>query len=1191
MKRKILLLFFITLSVLSFAQAPTASDNTVSTNEDADKVFVSGDFNFNDGADGDAFLKVQITSLESTGTLFLDSDNDNIVDAGENITNNQEILVTNITKLKFRPNPDDFGASYDSFDFKVADDDEGYSLSDYTMTIDVDAVNDEPSFTKGPNQNVNEDAGVQNVAPWATNLDEGATNENTQTLTFPLSNDNNALFSAQPSVNSSGDLSYTPAPNANGVANVTIYVTDDGGTANGGDNTSPSQNFSITVNALNDPPTAADNTVSVYENNNYIFVVGNFNYSDIESDPLSKVEISTAVGSGTLWIDSDGNGSVNGGESPLAAGNEVPVADINAGNLKFKPVQDENGSPYTSFDFRVHDGTDYSAASYVMTINVNAVNSEPSFVKGPDQNVNEDCGAQTVPAWATSIDPGGSDEGGQTLTFNLSNDNNALFSAQPDVDETTGDLTFTPAADASGVANVDIYLTDDGGTANGGDDTSPTQSFVITVNAQNDPPTAADNTVSVFENNNYVFVAGNFNYSDVESDPFTQIETSTVPGFGTLWIDSDGNGSVNGGESPLAAGNTVSIADINAGNLKFKPVQDENGNPYTSFDFKVHDGTDFSTLSYEMTINVNAVNSEPSFVKGPDQNVNEDCGAQTVPAWATSIDPGGSDEGGQTLTFNLSNDNNALFSAQPDVDETTGDLTFTPAADASGVANVDIYLTDDGGTANGGDDTSPTQSFVITVNAQNDPPVLVNNVLKTVDEGDVGVTIPNTELLVTDVDNTPTEIVFNLTSVPTSGTLKIGAVILNSGDTFTQSDINSGSLNYSHDGSENTTDNFNFSVSDGAGGTLPVTTFNININSVNDPPVFTSTPITTGEEGVLYTYNISVSDPDVPADVITYTVPPPTCPAWLNLVDNGDGTATLSGTPPNGCARNNPIVIEVTDGTDIVQQSYTLIVSLDIIVDAGGGGDYPTIQQGINAAIDGDLVSVLPGTYNENINFNGKDIEVIGNETNPSQVIIDGGATGPCVSFDSGEPSTTVLSGFTLTNGSGRVGLPSTNTLHAPGSGYYGGGVFIFSSDPTLRNLIIENNELQKNNNNGGSGAAIYIGNFSNVTIEGTVSIFQIQNNNSIIYRGGGICIDDSQVTIDNLNINNNSAGNYGGGISLYNSTLNISNTDISGNNVSGKNGSGGGIYSHNSTINPGAGVNVSGNSASVGNNNIHQYP
>ncbi|MCK5663460.1 MAG: hypothetical protein KAI17_08230, partial [Thiotrichaceae bacterium] len=382
------------------------------------------------------------------------------------------------------------------------------------------------------------------------------------------------------------------------------------------------------------------------ENASVVFASAHFGYADNDSDPFTQLRAATVPGNGTLWIDTDGDGTVNGAEVPLAAGNVVAIADINASLLKYIPLPGENGSPYTTFDFEVHDGTVYSAVSYTMTINVLPINSEPSFTAGADQVVNEDVGAQNVVGWATAISAGAADEGGQVLTFFVSNNNNGLFSVQPDVDEITGNLTYTPAANVFGVATVTIYITDDGGTANGGDDTSPTQNFTITVNSVNDAPAAAINSVNVFENSSITFAIAHFSYSDVESDPFTQLETSTVPGLGTLWIDTDSNGAINGGEVPLAAGNIVPIADISGNRLKFIPNPDENGSPYTTFDFKVHDGIEFSTLSYTMTINVLAVNSEPSFTVGADQVVNEDAGAQTVLGWATAINPGGAGEGG-----------------------------------------------------------------------------------------------------------------------------------------------------------------------------------------------------------------------------------------------------------------------------------------------------------------------------------------------------------------------------------------------------------------------------------------------------------------------------------------------------------------------------------------------------------------
>src|SRR4029453_7021081 len=102
-------------------------------------------------------------------------------------------------------------------------------------------------------------------AGWATDLSVGPADESGQSLLgFLVSNDNNSLFSAQPSLSPAGTLSYTPAANAVGTATVTVRLRDDGGTANGGSGTSPPPTFTITGTPVNDAPSftrGADQTV------------------------------------------------------------------------------------------------------------------------------------------------------------------------------------------------------------------------------------------------------------------------------------------------------------------------------------------------------------------------------------------------------------------------------------------------------------------------------------------------------------------------------------------------------------------------------------------------------------------------------------------------------------------------------------------------------------------------------------------------------------------------------------------------------------------------------------------------------------------------------------------------------------------------------------------------------------------
>ena len=108
----------------------------------------------------------------------------------------------------------------------------------------------------------------------------------------------------------------------------------------------------------------------------------------------------------------------------------------------------------------------------------------------------ENSDAQRVAGWATNIAAGPPNESTQTVNFVVSNDHNALFSVQPAIDA-SGALTYTPASNAYGVAKVTVQLHDNGGTANGGVDTGPAQTFTITLN---DPPAVSDTSYVTNEN-------------------------------------------------------------------------------------------------------------------------------------------------------------------------------------------------------------------------------------------------------------------------------------------------------------------------------------------------------------------------------------------------------------------------------------------------------------------------------------------------------------------------------------------------------------------------------------------------------------------------------------------------------------------------------------------------------------------
>jgi serine protease len=125
--------------------------------------------------------------------------------------------------------------------------------------------------------------------------------------------------------------------------------------------------------------------------------------------------------------------------------------------------------------------------------------------------------------------------------------------------------------------------------------------------------------------------------------------------------------------------------------------------------------------------------------------------------------------------------------------------------------------------------------------------------------------------------------------------------------------------------------------------------------------------------------------------------------------------------------------------------------------------DQPTIQQAINAATNGDIILVSPGTYFEHINYHGKAIAI--QSTNGSaQTIIDGSNTGTVATFQTQEGPQSVLTGFTIQHGSASFGA---------------GVMLTFGTSPTITRNIFRDNAQ----GGGGFGAAIG-GNASSPVVE-----------------------------------------------------------------------------------------------------------
>ena len=568
-----------------------------------------------------------------------------------------------------------------------------------------------------------------------------------------------------------GQLVFAPRKdvNGNGIGSFTFQVRDDGGTANGGQNTDQSPNvFAFDITPVNDPPTISNGITNFVNNGSF---ESGFTGWTLEPGSIGAVEIGAFYGStdggraidlngspGQLVIGSSLSNLANGERYTLQIDSRNPGTPDNGAEVYFGGVligSLPNGTTWTTTSFALVEGSGDGSnklvikstgiannvglavdnvrvfgASYATTyvenaspvsiastatkiVDVDDTNIESATIVLTNAQAGDVLSYTTLPAgMAASID---TSTPGQ-ITIRLTG--SATLALYQDAIRAIG---FSNTSDSPPVTPRIINVTVNDGEAN-----SNTAVTTVTVVPTNDAPAGADKTIPIVEDTPYTFSAVDFGFSDPNDTPpntFLSVFIATLPANGTLRLSG----------VPVTAGQEIPVAQI--GDLTWTPAPNANGTGLGAFTFQVRDtggtangGIDTDQSPNRISFDVAPVNDAP--VDGDEANaVNEDA-TLVVPASAGLL-ANGVDVDGDTLSITRFS-----FSTSPGVVrpigvpvtipggvgtitiDANGSYSFTPAANYNGAVPLITYTVSDG---QGGLDTS---TLTLTINPVNDTPTL-----------------------------------------------------------------------------------------------------------------------------------------------------------------------------------------------------------------------------------------------------------------------------------------------------------------------------------------------------------------------------------------------------------------------------------------------------------------------------------
>ena len=515
-----------------------------------------------------------------------------------------------------------------------------------------------------------------------------------------------------------------------------------------------------------------------------------------------------------------------------------------------------------------------------------------------------------------------------------------------DSDSIDDAVRFTPGTNFSGTASFVYTLEKDDASAS--DDATVT----VTVLQLNDPPTVDTNVaLNVGEGSSLTVSTSYLSASDPDPEDGDDDIYFTVASLAAL---TNGDLRLSGGT--LRVGDTFTQADLVAGNVSFRHDGSEDFD--ASFGFRLYDPAG-SHEDGTFTIAAVPVN-DPPVLDTYGLLLDEGASASLATLIDTSDRDGvGTDRPGtvtqDALTLSLASlptngvvqlDGTALDATdtftQADVDD--GNVVYVHDGSETLSDSFDVEVDDD----NGGTDSGTVS---IEIYAVNDDPIIwvnsgvvddpsgnpgVQNVSYAVYEGETA-TLDDTNLDALDPDNSADQLQFRITDNVANGTLRLGTTVLGVNSAFTRQDLLDGSLSYRHDGSETSSDSFDYILSDAGGGNEPSATFEITIQAVNDAPTIElrDDAISVNEDVASAIDGVTVADDDAGTSDLTVTLTAGS--GTLTASDAGGATVTGSGTGTLGVVGTASEIASALSTLEFTAaQDATGTVTVEIVANDGG---------------------------------------------------------------------------------------------------------------------------------------------------------------------------------------------------------------------------------------------------------------